>query len=71
MPGDSRTLDLFGDTALPEGFRYQPDFLSRGEERSLVRYIETLPFRSSSFMASPESGGSYHSDGGTISTEAD
>ena len=49
MPGDRRTLDLFGDTALPEGFRYQPEFLSRGEERSLLQYIEQLPFREFEF----------------------
>ena len=49
MPGDRRTLDLFGDTALPEGFRYQPEFLSRGEERSLLQYIEKLPFREFEF----------------------
>ena len=49
MPGDRRTLDLFGDSALPEGFRYQPEFLSRGEERSLLQYIEKLPFREFEF----------------------
>src|SRR6476660_163513 len=49
VPGDRRTLDLFGDSALPEGFRYQPEFLSRGEERSLLQYIEKLPFREFEF----------------------
>ena len=49
MPSDRRTLDLFGDTALPEGFRYQPEFLSRGEERSLLQFIEKLPFREFEF----------------------
>ena len=49
MPSDRRTLDLFVDTALPEGFRYQPEFLSRGEERSLLQYIEQLPFREFEF----------------------
>ena len=71
MSDHRRTLDLFGDTALPQGFRYQPEFLSRGEERSLLQYIEKLPFREFEFMASPESGGSCHSDDGMISTEAD
>ena len=37
------------DTALPEGFRYQPDFLSREEEHSLLRHIEKLPFREFEF----------------------
>ena len=49
MPGDRRTLDLFGDSPLPEGFRYQLEFLSRGEERSLLQYIEKLPFREFEF----------------------
>ena len=49
MPGDRRTLDLFRDTALPEGFRYQSEFLSRGEERSLVQCMEKLPFREFEF----------------------
>ncbi len=42
-------LDLFGDTALPQGFRYQPEFLNCGEERSLLQYIEKLPFREFEF----------------------
>ena len=49
MPSDRRTLDLFGDTAFPEGFRYHPDFLSREEERSLLERIEDLPFREFEF----------------------
>ena len=49
MPGDRRTLDLFVDSALPEGFRYQPELLSRGEERSLLQYIEKLPSREFEF----------------------
>src|SRR5215210_5512529 len=39
--------DLFGQrggSPLPEGFRYQPDFLTVDEERDLVRHVETLPF---------------------------
>ncbi len=31
--------------ALPEGFRYQPDFLSAHEERDLVERLATLPFK--------------------------
>ena len=49
MPGGRRALDLFGDTALPEGFRYQPEFLSREEELSVLRYIQKLPFREFEF----------------------
>jgi alkylated DNA repair dioxygenase AlkB len=31
-------------TALPEGFLYQPDFLSESEEAKLLRTVETLQF---------------------------
>ena len=50
MPGDRRTLDLFAADTLPEGFRYQSDFVSSGEERSLLRQIEPLPFREFEFQ---------------------
>lgn len=46
----SHTLDLFGNDALPEGFRYQPDFLSREEEQSLLGHIVPLPFREFEFQ---------------------
>ena len=42
---------LFGDlpeplpTGLPEGLAYEPEFLSRDEERSLVALIATLPLQ--------------------------
>ena len=49
MPGASRTFDLFGDDALPEGFRYQPDFLSEEDERSLLEQVKFLPFREFEF----------------------
>ncbi len=49
MPGASRTFDLFGDDALPEGFRYQPDFLSEEDERSLLEQVKVLPFREFEF----------------------
>jgi alkylated DNA repair dioxygenase AlkB len=44
------TLDLFGDDALPLGFRYQPDFISREEEQSLSKHIVPLPFREFAFQ---------------------
>ena len=50
MPNASITLDLFGNDALPEGFRYQPDFLSRDEEQSLLQQIVPLPFREFRFQ---------------------
>lgn len=50
MPGASQTLDLFGDDALPQGFRYQPDFISREEEQSLLKHIVPLPFREFEFQ---------------------
>ena len=42
---------LFGndDPALPEGFRYWPDFLSADEERELVREFAALPFEGFQF----------------------
>ena len=50
VPSASTTLDLFGNDALPEGFRYQPDFLSREEEQSLLGHIVPLPFREFEFQ---------------------
>jgi alkylated DNA repair dioxygenase AlkB len=44
------TLDLFGNDALPDGFRYQPEFLSREEEQSLLQQIIPLPFREFEFQ---------------------
>lgn len=49
MPGASQTFDLFGDDALPDGFRYQADFLSAGEEHSLLQQIKVLSFREFEF----------------------
>src|SRR4051812_18222149 len=37
--------DLFGDPALPAGFRYTADVLSPAEEKNLVGRIEKLPFK--------------------------
>jgi alkylated DNA repair dioxygenase AlkB len=50
VPSDRGTLDLFGDHALPQGFRYQSGFLSREEEHSLLQHIEILPFREFEFQ---------------------
>jgi len=42
--------DLFqASPALPEGFRYWPDFLSAHEERNLVERFATLPFKEFEF----------------------
>jgi alkylated DNA repair dioxygenase AlkB len=49
VPSASRTLDLFGHDSLPEGFRYQADFLSGKEEHSLLEHIKVLPFREFEF----------------------
>jgi len=49
VPGDRRTLDLFGDDAFPEGFKYQSDFLSEEAEHSLLEQIKVLPFREFEF----------------------
>jgi alkylated DNA repair dioxygenase AlkB len=50
VPSDSLTFDLFGEHALPEGFRYQPGFLSEDEERLLLDHIRDLPFREFEFQ---------------------
>jgi alkylated DNA repair dioxygenase AlkB len=38
------------DPSLPEGFRYQPDLLSKEEEQDLVRQVEALPFKEFQFQ---------------------
>jgi alkylated DNA repair dioxygenase AlkB len=48
MNAQSELLDLI--PALPEGFRYQPDVISRGLERALVDQIRLLPFQAFSFQ---------------------
>jgi alkylated DNA repair dioxygenase AlkB len=46
----SAQTDLFGTApVLPEGFRYQPELLSVGEEAKLVAQIGALPFREFEF----------------------
>ncbi|MEZ2332587.1 alpha-ketoglutarate-dependent dioxygenase AlkB [Mesorhizobium sp. RCC_202] len=38
--------DLFGvSSAVPEGFRYQPDLISRSEEQDLAGHIQSLTFK--------------------------
>jgi alkylated DNA repair dioxygenase AlkB len=44
------TLDLFAVDRLPQGLRYQPDFLSREEESAVLRHMEGLPFREFEFQ---------------------
>lgn len=45
----SNKLDLFGETALPQGLKYQADFLTREEEKRLLRDVEVLPFKEFEF----------------------
>jgi alkylated DNA repair dioxygenase AlkB len=35
--------------ALPEGFRYQPEFLTKGDEDDLARHFQDLPFKEFEF----------------------
>ena len=43
--------ELFGgEPQYPEGFKYQPDFLSPDEQRDLVRRVEALPFEEFQFQ---------------------
>jgi hypothetical protein len=39
-----RTLKLSTEAALPEGFRYQPDFLTEAEHQELLEQIRALSF---------------------------
>jgi alkylated DNA repair dioxygenase AlkB len=41
---------LFADPALPEGFRYQPAFLSGGEAAALIDRFAGLPFKPFEFQ---------------------
>ncbi len=44
-------LSLFaGGKPLPEGFKYQPDVLSAGEEQTLLERVRELPFREFEFQ---------------------
>ncbi|WP_244553962.1 alpha-ketoglutarate-dependent dioxygenase AlkB [Bradyrhizobium arachidis] len=49
MRESSGTLDLFGDAGLPEGMKYQRDFLTAEEEERLLIDIKALPFREFEF----------------------
>jgi hypothetical protein len=48
--GGSHSLDLFGGDTLPDGFRYQPDFLSPEEESFLLQNFKGLPFKEFEFQ---------------------
>jgi alkylated DNA repair dioxygenase AlkB len=50
VPRVSRTLDLFGEDALPRGFTYQADFLTGEEELLLLQHLKILPFRDFEFQ---------------------
>jgi alkylated DNA repair dioxygenase AlkB len=41
--------NLFDNNLLPEGFRYEPEFLPFTEQVQLVRYLEKLPLRDFEF----------------------
>ena len=45
----SGTLDLFGAERLPQGLKYQAEFISLEEERRLLRDIEVLPCKEFEF----------------------
>jgi alkylated DNA repair dioxygenase AlkB len=48
---DLQQPNLFGPVPkLPEGFRYQPDFISAEEERELVEQLVALPFKEFEFQ---------------------
>lgn len=41
---------LFGDPQFPQGFRYQPDLITRNEEQELLERIRVLPFKPFEFQ---------------------
>lgn len=45
MPAQASLFDLPIGPVLPEGFVYQPEFLSVAEERDLANWLATLPFQ--------------------------
>lgn len=48
----SEQLTLFGgDTAAPEGLRYQSEFISKGEEHNLITHLRALPLAPFQFGA--------------------
>ena len=49
MSADNATLDLFGGSGLPEGMKYEENFLSAAEEQALLHEIQHLPFREFEF----------------------
>jgi alkylated DNA repair dioxygenase AlkB len=49
MSVERSTPDLFGDELLPDGMKYQADFLTRGEEQSILSIVERLPFEAFEF----------------------
>jgi alkylated DNA repair dioxygenase AlkB len=53
MIEDARQSELFRDQppGLPEGFTYQPDFITREEEAALVAVLSTLPLEEARYKA--------------------
>ena len=50
MSSANPALNLFGETVLPPGFKYQADFLNPEEEHSLLQHVKSLPFRPFEFQ---------------------
>ena len=51
LPFMADQLGLFAsESALPEGFRYRPDFIAAEEEQALVEAMAELPFREFEFQ---------------------
>jgi alkylated DNA repair dioxygenase AlkB len=42
--------DLFAGPALPEGFRYQPDFITQRDEQALLAHMPLLDFQAFDFQ---------------------
>ena len=52
MAAGNATLDLFGASGLPEGMKYEENFLGAAEEQALLHEIQHLPFREFEFHGS-------------------
>ncbi|HUP94563.1 MAG TPA: alpha-ketoglutarate-dependent dioxygenase AlkB [Burkholderiales bacterium] len=48
MSASQKDLFAFGP-ALPEGYTYQPEFITAGEEASLIAFIRTLPLEEAKY----------------------
>ena len=75
MAAGNATLDLFGASVLPEGMKYEENFLSAAEEQAVLQEIQNLPSREFEFHGftgkrrTVSFGWRYDFNGGVTKTE--